>query len=388
MPNRAIILAAGTSKRFGKNQDKLTEKILGQPVLYHTLVAFHEHPKIKDITLVVNKKNLPEVKKLMKKYHFPRVTKIVSGGKTRQESFKQGLSQIENPQQEDLIIVHNGANPLVTFDEISKVITAAKTTGAAAVGRPATDTIKEVKNNHYHKTHDREKIISMQTPQAGRYDLFVKALKKSAKKNFTDETCLLESVGVKVKHIDADPNNFKITTTHDLERAKTVMGDTPKHFLVGLGQDSHEFSTTKKGLHLSGVIINNEYKLEADSDGDVVLHALANACSQAIGQGSLGRFATPMFEKGIKNSATYLKKILSDISKQKYHLNNIGLMIEGAHPKIDPLVPAMKKQLSQLTDLAISKIGITATTGKKLTSFGKGEGLQCFAIVSLKKDES
>jgi 2-C-methyl-D-erythritol 4-phosphate cytidylyltransferase/2-C-methyl-D-erythritol 2,4-cyclodiphosphate synthase len=388
MPSRAIILAAGTSQRFGKNQDKLMQKILGMPVLYHTIVAFHEHEKIKDITLVVNKKNLTEVKKLLKKYHFPRVTKIATGGKTRQESFKNGLSQIQNPQPDDLILVHNGANPLVTFDEISKVIAAAKTTGAAAVGRPAIDTIKEIKNDHYHKTHDRKKIICMQTPQAGRYDLFIKAFKKSSTKNYTDETCLLESAGIKVKHVDADPNNFKITTHHDLERAKILMGDTPKHFLVGLGQDSHEFSTTKKGLHLAGIILKEEYKLEADSDGDVILHALTNACSQAIGKGSLGRFATPMYEKGIKNSATYLKKILSDIAKQKYHLNNVGLMIEGAHPQIDPLVPAMKKQLSLLTNLPPAKIGITATTGKKLTSFGKGEGLQCFAIVSLKKDEN
>ncbi|MCC7197634.1 2-C-methyl-D-erythritol 2,4-cyclodiphosphate synthase, partial [Candidatus Peregrinibacteria bacterium] len=247
--------------------------------------------------------------------------------------------------------------------------------------------IKEIKNNHYHKTHDREKIICMQTPQAGRYDLFTKAFKKSAK-NYTDETCLLESIGVKVKHIDADHNNFKITTQHDLERAKMLMGETPKNFLVGLGQDSHGFSTTKKGLMLAGVILKEEFKLEADSDGDVILHALANACSQAIGQGSLGRFATPMYEKGIKNSTTYIKKILADITRQKYHLNNIGLMIEGAHPSIDPLVPAMKKQLSTLTDLPSAKIGITATSGKKLTSFGKGEGLQCFAIVSLKKDEN
>ena len=358
------------------------------PVLYYTILAFHEHQNIKDITLVVSKKNLRSIKDLVKKYRFPRITKIVLGGKTRQQSLKQGLLHLQNPKQDDLILVHNGANPLVTSEEISNVISAAKNSGAAAVGRKTTDTIKEIKNNHYHKTHDREKIINMQTPQVGKYGDLIKALKK-AKKEYTDETCLLESIDIKVKHVEADPNNFKITTQHDLDRAKMILGDTPKNFLVGLGQDSHEFSQTKKGLHLCGVLLKNEQKLEADSDGDVVLHALANACSQAIGEGSLGRFATPLYkEEGIKNSARYLEKVLAAIHKKNYRLNNIGIMIEGARPAIDPLVPEMKKNLTRLTKLPSTRIGITATSGKNLTSFGKGLGIQCFAIVSLQKDES
>ena len=91
--------------------------------------------------------------------------------------------------------------------------------------------------------------------------------------------------------------------------------------------------------------------------------------------------------KSVHTELQTQKKILS-ATKQKYHLNNIGIMIEGSRPHIDPLVPAMKKQLTILTNLPAAKIGITATSGKNLTSFGQGKGVQCFAIVSLKKDES
>ena len=137
------------------------------------------------------------------------------------------------------------------------------------------------------------------------------------------------------------------------------------------------------------MLLKNEKKLEAASDGDVILHALYNAISQALGEGSLGRFATPLLkEKGISDSKKYLQPLLVKMKKRGYHLNNIGIMLEAKVPAIDPLSSALKKTLSTLTGVHIRKIGITATSGDGLTSFGKGKGMQCFAIVSLQKNEN
>lgn len=411
---------AQNSKQTGKKfQDKLIAPILGKPLIYYTIQALHDHPLVDQILIVANQNNQKIFGKIVKKYHFPKVAKIVLGGKSRQESVRNGIlaaengisrfknlrplvsAQTQNSQTQllpkDIILVHNGANPFVTEKEISAVITAAKIFGAAAVGSQITDTIKEIKDGHYLKTHNRDKLIAAQTPQAAEYSLFKKALAKAKKSNilFTDETSLLENLfknsgSRQVKHIPASENNFKITTFHDYERAKIILGDVPQNFLVGIGQDSHKFAdqaSVRHGQTLGGLYLKNCPKLSADSDGDVILHAIYNALSQAIGEGSLGRFATPLLnEKGIADSKKYLKPLLKKIAKQGCQLNNLGIMVECKIPKIDSLTLKLKKSLSKITGLTTQRIGITATSGDNLTSFGRGEGIQVFAIVSLIKN--
>ena len=153
---------------------------------------------------------------------------------------------------------------------------------------------------------------------------------------------------------------------------------------MGIGQDSHEFGS-KKGLTLAGLYLEKEPKTEANSDGDVVLHAIFNAISQALGDHSLGFYADPLCEKGITDSKKYLEPLLKRIKKEKFTLNSLGLMFECKNPQIDPLAGKIKKSLSEILGLNATRIGITATSGENLTSFGAGLGIQCFAIVSLVK---
>ena len=163
-------------------------------------------------------------------------------------------------QKDDIILIHNAANPLVSTQEITQVLHAAKKYNAAAVGQKIFDTIKEINNGHLIKTHDRNKLIAAQTPQAASYQVLIEAFKKAQGKIFTDESSLLEHAGYKVKHIPAGEHNFKITTHHDYERAKVILGDVPQNFLIGLGQDSHQFSAKEKGLTLGGIFLKNEKK--------------------------------------------------------------------------------------------------------------------------------
>ncbi|MCX6734726.1 MAG: 2-C-methyl-D-erythritol 4-phosphate cytidylyltransferase [Candidatus Peregrinibacteria bacterium] len=386
--NYALILAAGRGERMKTQQDKLLLQVGGKPLVYHSLVAFNDHPEIDGIILVVNKANKFDLERIVKKYHLPKVKKIVIGGLTRQSSFAIGFEALpKNLKKDDVIIAHNGDNPCVSHEEIDSVIKESKENGACIAGHYVTSTIKEVNDKHILKTHDRDKLFAAETPQAATYSLFVKALEHAKKKKLdvTDEAMLLESIGQNVSYIEASENNFKITTNHDLQKVRAVFGDLPEDFRVGLGQDSHVFDSEVLGLTLAGIFIPDQPKLKANSDGDVILHATFNALSQAIGDMSLGFYADDLCEKGVKDSRKYLDVILKKVEQQKFKINSLGLMIECKKPKIDPLTLKLKKSLCSILNLPPSRIGITATTGEELTMFGAGLGIQCFAIVSLVK---
>jgi len=158
-------------------------------------------------------------------------------------------------------------------------------------------------------------------------------------------------------------------------------------FKVGLGLDSHRFTDKKKPLILGGVIIENARGLEADSDGDVVLHSLFNAISQALGERSIGFYADSMCkEQGIKDSSEYLKIVRSHLDKQGYVVNNIGVMIEAKEPRMEQYVEKMKRSISGFLKVRESDVGITITSGEGLTSFGRGKGIQVSCVVSLIKE--
>jgi len=329
--NIAIIVAGGTSIRFG-HKDKLLEPVCGFPLIYHTIRAFNDHPLISRVIIVASSSNKKAIQKLVDRYGFPKVASVILGGKERFNSvekglkaIKKGLSTIEKtgtgqrqggkirfkkaqsketanskqsePKETDIILIHNGANPLVTEKEITDCIKGIEKYGAAAVGGKVVDTIKEIKGGHIIKTHDRVRLAGMQTPQGATYSLLKKAFTEAKKQlgsrtsshgkasrgqasqgqasrgkashgqasrgqatrgkatsaqpsspasTFTDDAALIENLGHKVKLIPASEHNFKVTTPHDLEKVKHIMGDTPKDFLVGLGQDSHEFSAVTR----------------------------------------------------------------------------------------------------------------------------------------------
>lgn len=157
-------------------------------------------------------------------------------------------------------------------------------------------------------------------------------------------------------------------------------------FLVGLGQDSHRFSTdSKRKLILGGVAIENERGLEGNSDGDAVIHAICRALEQAIGGESFSIYADKMNQEGINDSREYLKIALNHVKEKGYFINNLGLSLECQKPKIIPIAENMKKSLAEILEIETERIGINATSGEDLTTFGKGEGIQVLAIVSLAK---
>lgn len=156
-------------------------------------------------------------------------------------------------------------------------------------------------------------------------------------------------------------------------------------FRVGLGQDSHRFSHIheKRPLILGGIEIEGERGLKGNSDGDVVLHSLFNSIAQIIGWKSLGSHADKMYkEEGITDSKEYLKEPLKKLKEMGYVITTVGVTIECKKPKIDPISDLIRESVAKILRIEPDQVGIIATTGERLTAFGKGEGIQVFSVVT------
>lgn len=156
-----------------------------------------------------------------------------------------------------------------------------------------------------------------------------------------------------------------------------------KRFLCGIGQDSHKFlkEKTEKVCVIGGVSFDEVPGFDADSDGDVILHAICNAITSITHVPILGKIAIDMcHNQGIKDSKKYLEKALETLSQ--YHIEHIALTIEGQRPKFQKKAETIRKSVASIIDIDVSKVGITFTSGDGLTGFGRGEGLMCYCILS------
>lgn len=156
-------------------------------------------------------------------------------------------------------------------------------------------------------------------------------------------------------------------------------------FRCAIGQDSHRFSEEKgKPLILGGIEFEGK-SLLANSDGDVVLHAITNAVSGITGVNVLGSIADEMCKRGITDSKEYLKEAMKYLD---YEIANLSISIECKTPKISPRIKEMKDSIANLLNITEDRIGITATTGEGLTAFGQGLGIQVFCIITVKRSLS
>ena len=153
---------------------------------------------------------------------------------------------------------------------------------------------------------------------------------------------------------------------------------------TGIGQDSHAFEKKSgKPLILAGVNFDHSFGLKGNSDADVVFHSITNAISSVTGKNILGSVADELLQEGEKDSSKYLQLALNDLREWK--INHIAISIECLQPKISPQIEFMKQKISNICQINITDVGITATSGEGLTSFGKGEGIQAITIITVSK---
>lgn len=355
----AVILAAGSSERFGA--DKLSQDLHGLPVWQHSFEAFLSHPQVDAVGIVARAP-----------FDYDRAQFVVKGGNTRQESARAAVHAAEGF---DVVLLHDAARPIIDQQTITRVIEAIAEHGAAAPAVSVTDTIRDL-SGPAAKLLDRSKLVAMQTPQGARRELFVLAYDRAGQ-DFTDDVALLESAGVPVKLVEGNPQNMKVTYPSDLPSGIETR--------TGIGYDVHRFAEDPtRPLVLGGELFEGEVGLEGHSDADALLHAITDALLGAAALGDIGQHF-PNTDPKWKNqpSTLFLKHAAELLEGQKWRIVNVDATVIAERPKIMPKADLMRAHVAKAVGLSIERVSIKATTNEGLGAIGRGEGIAAFATATI-----
>lgn len=221
----AIIVAGGNSVRYGGDVPKQFQEICGRPMLTWTIDKFEKASSIDNIILVAPEDYLVYVSEnVVDPFGFDKVTKIVTGGKNRQESVYNGLKAL--PVSTKFVVIHDGARPLVKTEDIDRVVEIAKEENSAILATHVADTVKKVIDSNIITTVNREQLYNAQTPQVFQFDLIMEAHNELSKNNeliLTDDAQLIENRGITVKIVESTGINLKITTRQDMQVAEAII---------------------------------------------------------------------------------------------------------------------------------------------------------------------
>jgi 2-C-methyl-D-erythritol 4-phosphate cytidylyltransferase len=222
--NVAIIAAAGQGTRLGGKRPKQFLELAGVPVIIHTLKRFEQCAAIQEVIVVLPAQDASTFLTLAGKYALRKLVRVVPGGATRSESVWRGLQSVRAATIE-IVAVHDGVRPFVTVEEIERTVRAASESGAAILTAPVIDTIKEVRNSQVVRTLERTRLRRALTPQCFRYELLRRAYEQSPElvASATDDSSLVESLGVTVATVEGDARNIKITRPEDIALAEILL---------------------------------------------------------------------------------------------------------------------------------------------------------------------
>lgn len=376
----AILLAAGNSLRFG-SENKLEVCLCGKTVLYHAITAFLQCQCVDEIVLVTQECRLES---LAEEYRYDPRIRVICGGASRNASSLAGLMAASG----DVVLVHDGARPFVDEDTILRCVDGAVKSGAVAAAMPATDTIKLCDDDGtVQETTRRSHTWRTQSPQAFQRELLLAAYQTTNPLDtaITDDCMVMEHSGHPVRLVEGSNYNIKITTRADLTMAESIArelgwGGFPR-VVCAIGQDSHRASAekTQQPMILGGVSFPDYPALTANSDGDVVLHALTNAISGVTSENILGARADVICAAGQRDSRAYLREALNFL---RGRITHASFTIECKEPHLSEKIPEMRASIGSLLNLPSEHVGVTATSGEGLTDFGRGLGISVFCIVT------
>jgi 2-C-methyl-D-erythritol 4-phosphate cytidylyltransferase len=216
----AIIPAAGVGIRMGGETPKQFLSLEGVPVFVHTLRKFASSDIIDEIYVALRDEDMDRATKDIDREHFSKPVRLVQGGVTRQETVARALAELPSPAE--IVVVHDAVRPFIELEMIQRVTDAARKEGAAILGIPSVDTIKQVERQTILGTIPRERIVLAQTPQAFRISVLKEAFARAGADGFngTDESSLVERMGQAVIVLMGSDRNIKITKPSDLPLAR------------------------------------------------------------------------------------------------------------------------------------------------------------------------
>jgi 2-C-methyl-D-erythritol 4-phosphate cytidylyltransferase/2-C-methyl-D-erythritol 2,4-cyclodiphosphate synthase len=378
----AIVVAAGTSRRMG-GVDKLFHEVAGRPLLAWSIGALVASSVVERIVVVTSADHVDGVRGA--RWLDARVSAVVSGGGRRHESVAAGLAAL--PDTDDrVVLVHDGARPLVSPALVAAVAHTAAEHGAAIPVLAVSDTLKRVDGGLVTETVDRSSLAAAQTPQGVRASLLRAAFARfpaSGAETWTDEAALLEACRIPVHALPGEPANLKVTVPADLARAEDALlelGQGPTGLRVGTGHDGHPFGPGGP-LVLGGVTIPGAPRLHGHSDGDVVLHAVADALLGAAALGDLGRLfpAGPETPKGVA-SGELLDGVVDRLAGAGLAPRRVDVTIIGARPRLAGHLDAMRSAIAEALGIEADAVSVKASTGNLAGDEGAGRGLSAEAV--------
>jgi 2-C-methyl-D-erythritol 4-phosphate cytidylyltransferase/2-C-methyl-D-erythritol 2,4-cyclodiphosphate synthase len=377
----AIIAAGGRGARFGAGQPKQLLALAGRPILQRSVEAFTRCAAIHEVVVAVPPALIAEPPPYLVNGGLP--VRLVEGGERRQDSVARAFAAVNS--RADVIVIHDAARPLVSDDVIRRTIDAAVRHGAAIAAVPARDTVKRADAHRMIAgTLPRQEIFLAQTPQAFRTEVLRAALAQATPEaDATDEAMLAEQAGHRVRLVDGDPRNLKITTPDDFAMAESLLGTGAVSIRIGNGYDLHRL-VAGRPLILGGVTIPFDRGLQGHSDADAVCHAITDAILGAAGAGDIGRhFPDTDPEWKDANSIELLRRAGTMVGNAGYAIVNIDVVVIAQKPKLVPFIAPMTENVASALACGTTQISIKGKTNEGVDSMGAGESIAVHAVALL-----
>lgn len=360
-----VLLAAGSSSRFGLNAKKQWLRIGHKPLWQFVADNFAKTGLFAKIIITASEDDY-DFMDYYASYDY------VVGGETRQQSLKNALAEVKTPY----VLVSDIARCCIDESLLEKIIAKKGESDCIVPFLHANDTVV-----YENTTIDRELVKLIQTPQLSDTSILKKALQ--TKEEFTDESSAIISHGGTRSFVLGNPNAHKITYIYDLQKIP-CLNSPSTDTLIGTGFDVHAFDT-KGEMVIGGVAIESKFGFLAHSDGDVALHALIDALLGAAGLGDIGILFPDNDDayKGV-DSKELLSKVVQKLYNFGFVIVNADITIAAQTPRLSPYKLKMRHTIASLLHIESSRVNIKATTTEKLGFIGRSEGVGVIASVSLK----
>jgi 2-C-methyl-D-erythritol 4-phosphate cytidylyltransferase/2-C-methyl-D-erythritol 2,4-cyclodiphosphate synthase len=377
----AIVVAGGAGMRMGGNVPKQFLLLGGRPIVDRTISALAASPQIDGILLALPPPLPGDVKASYRGR--PKVLQVVDGGAERQDTVRIALAAV--PGEAEVILVHDAVRPFVSRDLLARCVELAREHGAVVPVVPVRETVKEWdRKRKTLSTVDRSLLYRAQTPQAFRAGILREAYEKAgaAGHRGTDDASLVEAAGYPVTPIPGEEANIKITIPEELRMAGGLLREEAD-FRIGLGGDAHRLVEGRE-LWLGGVKVEHGKGLLGHSDGDVLLHAIADALYGAMGDRDIGHHFPPDLEetRGIPGRKI-LEHTRGRMEELGYTLVGLDAVVVCEEPRIAPIAQALRASIAEILSVPAERVSLKGKTTEGMGFEGRGEGISAWAVALL-----
>ena len=383
-----IILAAGSGSRLADAVGGTRKQYIeyrSAPLFWHSARTFSRVAPMRGLVFVFPPEDEQAMGKTLRQYFKSEDLGLewttAPGGERRQDSVRNGLAAL--PADCDGVLVHDAARPFASARILADLIDALQDGARGVIPViPVTDTVKRMDGAIVAETLNRSELAAVQTPQAFETALLRQAHERADTEGWevTDDASMVERLA-EVATVPGEAANIKITEPEDLHRLEAARTTVP---CVGWGYDVHRFGgENDRPLVLGGVPVPGGPSIIAHSDGDVLLHALADAVLGTFGGGDIGRHfpdTDPKF-KGA-NSAVLLRETLAMAEEAGVHIVHADLTVITQVPRLAPHAGQIAKNLCRLLGLEPGQVNFKATTEEKLGFTGEKKGIKAVASVT------